>query len=65
MSQHPQFDEDFDLLVLGALADQEKQALELHLAGCSECARKLQEARGRMAILALAAPSETPPAAAL
>lgn len=64
MSQHPQFDEDFDLLALGALAGDEKQALELHLAGCSECAHKAHEARERMAILALAAPTEAPPAAA-
>lgn len=64
MSQHPQFDEDFDLLVLGALESHEKQALELHLAGCSECARKAQEARERMAILALAAPTEAVPAGA-
>lgn len=61
MSQHPQFDEDFDLLALGALESHEKQALELHLAGCLECARKAQEARERMAMLALAAPTEAAP----
>lgn len=64
MSQHPQFDEDFDLLALGALDDHEKRALELHSAGCSECTRKVQEARNRMAILALAAPTEAAPAQA-
>lgn len=64
MSQHPQFDEDFDLLALGMLEGDEKQALEMHLAGCSECARKALQARERMAILGLAAPTEAAPAGA-
>jgi len=61
VNAHPQFDEDFDLHALGALDQQEEQALELHLSGCPDCRLKLEEARGRMAALALAAPSEVPP----
>lgn len=61
MNTHPQFDEDFDLYALGALEGEEKQALESHLVGCSDCAHKLEEARGRLALLSLAAPSVAPP----
>ena len=61
MNGHPQFDEDFDLYALGALDGEEKQALESHLSGCADCARKLEEARGRMALLSLAAPVVSPP----
>ncbi len=60
---HPTRDEDFDLLALGALEGEEKQALEAHLASCADCARKLAEARGRVAMLALAAPPVAPSAA--
>ncbi len=61
MNGHPQFDEDFDLYAMGALEGEEKLALESHLRQCAECAVKLEEARGRMALLALAAPSEAAP----
>lgn len=64
MKEHPQFDEDFDLYVLGTLDLEERDALELHLTHCAECAPRLEQARGRMAALALAAPLETPPSAA-
>lgn len=57
---HPTRDEDFDLLALGALEGEEKQALEAHIASCADCARKLAEARGRVAILSLAAPPVAP-----
>ena len=60
MNAHPTREEDFDLYALGALEGDEKLALESHLAGCAECARKLAEARGRMAMLALAAPRVEP-----
>jgi len=56
---HPQSDEDLDLLVLGTLEGEEKRALEAHLSGCLECTRKVEEARGRLAVLAFAAPPET------
>lgn len=62
MKEHPQFDEDFDLYVLGTLDLEERDAIELHLTHCAECASRLEEARARMATLALAAPLETPPA---
>ncbi len=60
---HPTRDEDFDLLALGALEGEEKQALETHVASCADCARKLAEARGRVAMLSLAAPPLAPSAA--
>jgi anti-sigma-K factor RskA len=60
---HPQFEEDFDLYAMGALEGEEKLALESHLRQCAECAAKLEEAHGRMALLALAAPSEVAPSA--
>ena len=61
MNGHPQFDEEFDLYALGALEGEEKRALESHLTGCADCTRKLEEARGRMALLSLAAPAVGPP----
>jgi len=60
MNAHPTREEDFDLYALGALEGDEKLALESHLAGCAECARTLAEARGRMAMLALAVPRVEP-----
>ncbi len=62
MNGHPQFEEDFDLYAMGALEPEEKQALESHLQNCAECTAKLQEAQGRMAMLALAAPQQNVPA---
>jgi anti-sigma-K factor RskA len=59
---HTQFDEDLDLLALGALEGDETRALESHVRACPECARKLEEARGRLAALGLTAPLETAPA---
>jgi len=61
---HPQFDEDFDLYALGALEAEEKQAFESHLRACADCTAKLEEANGRMALLALAAPPESVPSGA-
>ena len=61
MNGHPTREEDFDLYALGALEGEEKQALEAHLGACSDCARKLEMARGRIALLALAAPPHSPP----
>ncbi len=63
MNAHPTREEDFDLYALGALEGDEKLAIESHVAGCSECARKLAEARGRIATLALATPRVEPSAA--
>jgi anti-sigma-K factor RskA len=60
MNGHPTREEDFDLYAIGALEGEEKQAIELHLATCAECARKLAEARGRVALLSFAAPRTEP-----
>jgi|HubBroStandDraft_6_1064221.scaffolds.fasta_scaffold80443_2 anti-sigma-K factor RskA len=60
MSAHPTREEDFDLYALGALEDDEKLAIESHVSACSDCARKLAEARGRISLLALAAPQSDP-----
>ncbi|MGH9446305.1 MAG: anti-sigma factor [Terriglobia bacterium] len=60
MNEHSQFEELFDEYALGALEGEEKQAFEAHLKGCPECARKVQEARARIALLALSAPQTTP-----
>jgi anti-sigma-K factor RskA len=57
---HPTRPEDFDLYALGALDPAEKQEFESHVASCADCAQKLAEARGRMAILAFAAPRVEP-----
>lgn len=64
MSAHPTRDEDFDLYALGVLEGDDKRAIESHVNSCPECAQKLAEARGRVALLALAAPPVAPAAAA-
>ena len=58
--EHPNRAEDFDLYALGALDGAERKAFESHLASCADCAEKLATARGRMAILAFAAPPTEP-----
>jgi anti-sigma-K factor RskA len=55
MNGHPTREEDFDLYALGALEGDEKQAIESHLSSCADCARKLAEARGRVALISFAA----------
>jgi anti-sigma-K factor RskA len=52
---HPYQDADYDLYALGALRGEEADAIEAHVASCEDCAGKLAEARGRVALLALAA----------
>jgi anti-sigma-K factor RskA len=63
MTGHPTREEDFDLYALGALEGEEKQEIESHISACNDCARKLAQAQGRIAMLALAAPSVAPSAA--
>ena len=53
-------DSDFELYALGALEGDEREALASHAAACAECARKLAEAQGRIALLAFAAPRTEP-----
>ncbi|HXW17822.1 MAG TPA: zf-HC2 domain-containing protein, partial [Candidatus Acidoferrales bacterium] len=60
MTAHPTRDEDFDLYALGTLEGDELEAFESHIAACQPCAQKLAEARGRMALLALAVPQVSP-----
>lgn len=64
MNGHPNREEDFDLYALGALEGNEKQAIETHVAACPQCAAKLAEARGRVAMLSFAAPRVDPSARA-
>jgi anti-sigma-K factor RskA len=58
---HPQFEADLDLYALGALDNEEAQELASHLKSCPECTHKLEEARVRVALLALAAPPQEAP----
>jgi anti-sigma-K factor RskA len=60
MNGHPTREEDFDLYALNALEGDERQAIEVHVASCAECTRKLADARGRIALLAFAAPPVAP-----
>ena len=57
---HPTRDEDFDLYALGVLEGDEKQAIELHAASCADCAEKLAQARGRIAMISFVAPRVEP-----
>ncbi len=59
MNGHPQ-PEELDLLALGALDSAQRQPLETHVRACVECQRRLEEARGRLALLSLSAPVEAP-----
>jgi anti-sigma-K factor RskA len=61
MNRHVQ-PEDSDLYALGALDGEEKQALEAHVRLCAECAREVEAARQRVALLGLAAPAASPAA---
>lgn len=62
MNGHPQFDEDLDLYALGVLDEEESQSLSSHLGVCAECAAKLQEANGRIALIGLTVNPEPVPA---
>jgi anti-sigma-K factor RskA len=56
-------EENLELYALGALPEAEAAAVKVHVAGCRECAAKLAEALGNVAVLALAAEQEKPAAA--
>ncbi len=62
MNGHPIPEENFDLYALGVLEGEEKQLLESHVASCAVCGRELEEARGRIAMLAISLPPQAPPA---
>jgi anti-sigma-K factor RskA len=62
MSGHPTHEEDFDLYALGVTEGEERREVEAHIAACPACAQRLAEAKGRVAMLALAAPPVAPAA---
>jgi anti-sigma-K factor RskA len=53
--------EDPDLYALGALDGEELQAFEAHVRSCSTCAREVEAAQQRIALLGLTAPAVAPP----
>lgn len=57
-------EEDLELLALGVIAGEECQSFRAHISVCAECSRNLAAARGRVALLALAAPPQNPSSAA-
>ncbi|MGH9404005.1 MAG: anti-sigma factor [Terriglobia bacterium] len=60
MSDHLQPVEIFAEYALGVLEGEEKRAVEQHVKTCPECGEKVQQARARVALLALAAPPVAP-----
>jgi len=56
-------EENLELLALGTLPEAEAAEAKAHVAGCGECAAKLAEVLGNVAVLALAAEQEKPAAA--
>jgi anti-sigma-K factor RskA len=63
-TQHPISEQDLELLALGVVAGEDCQSLRAHIASCAECSRQFAEAQGRIALFALAAPPQAPPASA-
>jgi len=60
VKEHYQFEEDILLYGLGTLDGEDKAELKSHLPACPECRAKLATARGKLALLALAAPPVKP-----
>jgi len=61
MSVHEQFADDLSLYAMGALAGEERRALEEHLKQCSACRQELDKLRGDVALLALSVSGPKPP----
>jgi len=59
-NEHPYREEDFDLYALGVLEGDELRGIESHVSSCAACARKVVEARGRIAMLAFSAKPQEP-----
>jgi anti-sigma-K factor RskA len=57
---HPYREEDFDLYALGVLEGDELRGIETHVNSCANCAQKISEARGRIAMLAFSAQPQEP-----
>ena len=53
-------EEELELLAAGALTDDEAAALQAHASGCEECALKLAQSRGDVALLTFATKQESP-----
>ena len=63
-ANHPISDEDLELLALGVIMGEACVPIRAHVAVCEECSRRLAEARGRVAMFALAAPEAAAPTGA-
>lgn len=61
MSENRHFVEDAAAYVLGALEPDEADALERHIATCTECASEVETMRGTLEAFAASAPALTPP----
>lgn len=61
MTEHLQFDEDFELYALGALDADERSAFEAHLPACATCKQQLAAAQQRMGLLGMALQQTAPP----
>jgi anti-sigma-K factor RskA len=59
-NEHPYREEDFDLHALDVLEGDELRGIETHVNSCAACARKVAEARGRVALLAFSAEPREP-----
>lgn len=57
---HPIREEDLELLALGVIDGEECKNLRAHITSCAECAMNFAVAQGRVALFALAAPSQSP-----
>jgi anti-sigma factor ChrR (cupin superfamily) len=63
VSTTPHIDDRIAELLLGDVADGEREALEAHVAACPRCSAELMHAADAFADLALALPAEAPPPA--
>jgi anti-sigma-K factor RskA len=59
-NEHPYREEDFELYALGVLEGDELRGVEAHAKSCAACAQRVAEARGRIAMMAFAAPPQEP-----
>jgi anti-sigma-K factor RskA len=59
-NEHPYREEDFELYALGVLEGDELRGIETHIDSCADCSQKVDEARGRVALLAFSAEPAEP-----